>query len=91
MNYAYPADSKGMVLVEAMANEERLKFVFTDNGQPFDPTTRYEVDTSQPIEERPIGGLGIHLIRRYMDSINYERVDGKNILTLRKFLKKENQ
>ncbi|MBR3725132.1 MAG: ATP-binding protein [Bacteroidales bacterium] len=51
---------------------------------PFDPTIREEVDTTLPVEERPIGGLGIHLIRRLMDSINYERREGRNILTLRK-------
>ena len=86
INYAYPAGSPGKVNVEATANDQKLKFVITDTGKPFDPTTRGEVDTSLPVEERNIGGLGIHLIRKYMDSINYEREDGKNILTLRKQL-----
>lgn len=86
INYAYPAGSPGKVNVEATANDQKLKFVITDTGKPFDPTTRGNVDTSLPVEERNIGGLGIHLIRKYMDSINYEREDGKNILTLRKQL-----
>ncbi|MBQ6033357.1 MAG: ATP-binding protein, partial [Prevotella sp.] len=60
-----------------------------DEGTPFDPTTRKEVDTTLPVEERPIGGLGILLVRKLMDSINYERIDGKNVLTLRKNLIKD--
>jgi len=86
MNYAYPQGKEGIILIEAAANDERLKFVITDSGMPFDPTTRPKVDTSLPVDERPIGGLGIHLIRHYMDSINYERIGGQNVLTLRKNL-----
>ncbi len=84
MNYAYPAGLEGDVTIEAMANTEQLTFTVTDSGQPFDPTVREEVDITKPAEERAIGGLGIHLMRRYMDSINYERFEGRNILTLRK-------
>jgi sigma-B regulation protein RsbU (phosphoserine phosphatase) len=86
MSYAYPTGVVGNVNIEAQANEERLKFTITDNGIPFDPTAKAEVDTTLSAEERPIGGLGIHLVRQLMDSINYERIDGKNILTLRKKL-----
>ncbi len=86
MNYAYPAGTLGTINIEACANDQRLKFTITDSGQPFDPTTIQEVDTSLSAEERPIGGLGIHLVRQLMDSINYEYVDGHNVLTLRKKL-----
>jgi sigma-B regulation protein RsbU (phosphoserine phosphatase) len=86
MDYAYPAGTKGNVNIEAKANDQRLKFVITDWGAPFDPTEKSEVDTTLSAEERPIGGLGIHLVRQIMDSINYERTDGKNVLTLRKKL-----
>ena len=89
MNYAYPSGKQGEISVEAQANDVRLKFTICDTGIPFDPTVRAEVDTSLPLEERPIGGLGIHLVRQIMDSINYERVDGKNVLTLRKKLVSE--
>ncbi len=88
MNYAYPAGVKGDVDIEAQINDERLKFVIRDSGTPFDPTAKAEVDTTLSAEERGIGGLGIHLIRQIMDTINYERVDGKNVLTLRKKLTK---
>ena len=86
MNYAYPAGVQGNVNISAEANDERLKFVISDTGKPFDPTTKSEVDTTLSAEDRPIGGLGIHLVRQIMDSINYERTDGKNVLTLRKKL-----
>ena len=84
MTYAYPAGTIGNVNIEAQANDERLQFTIIDSGIPFDPTTKDEVDTTLSAEERPIGGLGIHLVRQLMDSINYERIDGKNVLTLRK-------
>ena len=84
MDYAYPAGKKGDILIEAKANDQCLKIVIIDWGTPFDPTTKAEVDTTLSAEERPIGGLGIHLVRQIMDSINYERIDGKNVLTLRK-------
>ena len=86
MNYAYPEGTNGHINIEAQANNERLKFTITDNGAPFDPTAKEKVDTSLSLSERPIGGLGIYLIRELMDSINYERVEGMNVLTLRKKL-----
>ncbi len=89
MNYAYPLGQTGYINIEAQANDERLKITISDNGKSFDPTAKKEVDTSLSAEERPIGGLGIHLVRHIMDSINYERVNGKNVLTLRKKLPKE--
>lgn len=89
INYAYPKGILGKIDIDALSNDVRLKFVITDEGMPFDPTTRREIDTTLPVEERPIGGLGILLVRKLMDSINYERVDGKNVLTLRKKLNQE--
>lgn len=88
MCYAYPYGVTGDIDLLAEANAERLKFVITDSGKPFDPTTHDDADITLDAEDRDIGGLGIHLMRRCMDSINYERVDNKNILTLRKKLNK---
>ena len=87
MNYAYPAGVKGTVNIDAKASAEWVKFIISDSGAPFDPTAKAEVDTTLSAEERGIGGLGIHLIRQIMDSINYEREDGRNVLTLIKKLK----
>ena len=86
IDYAYPEGTQGDINIEAKANDLRLKFIITDKGTPFDPTAQKEMDTTLSAEERPIGGLGIHLVRQIMDSINYERVDDTNVLTLRKNL-----
>ena len=88
MNYAYPKDTKGDITIEAKANKTELSFIISDTGKPFDPTAKAEVDITLSAEDRAIGGLGIHLIRQIMDHINYERVDGHNILTLIKRLSK---
>ena len=89
MNYAYPSGTVGDVTIEAASNDVRLKFTITDSGKPFDPTVQATVDTTLAAEERSIGGLGIHIMRQNMDSINYERVDNLNVLTLRKKFKVE--
>jgi sigma-B regulation protein RsbU (phosphoserine phosphatase) len=86
MSYAYPIGTKGDVTVQAKATGQWLKFIIIDQGKAFDPTLKGEADTTLNAEERPIGGLGIYLVRQLMDSINYERVDGHNVLTLRKKL-----
>ena len=88
MNYAYP-NGKGDVDIDVQINDEHLKFVIIDSGTPFDPTVKAEVDTTLSAEQRSIGGLGIHLIRQIMDTINYERVDNKNLLTLSKNITKK--
>ena len=87
MDYAYPKDVKGEVRIEAIAEEACLTFVISDSGVAFDPTAKEDADTTLSLEERPIGGLGIFLVRQIMDSVDYERKDGKNILTLKKELK----
>lgn len=84
MNYAYPADVQGNITIEAKSDGQKMKFVISDTGRPFDPTARPEVDTTLGADEREIGGLGIHLMRQIMDNIEYERSDGHNILTLTK-------
>ena len=86
MEYAYPRGTHGDITVEAQANDVRLKFTIIDSGTHFDPTAQADVDTTLSAEDRPIGGLGIHIVRQYMDSINYERISGRNVLTLRKKL-----
>ena len=82
INYAYPLGSQGTISVEARSNGRSLKFVISDTGVAFDPTEASHTDTTLSAEERPIGGMGILLVREMMDSINYERVNSRNILTL---------
>ena len=87
MDYAYPPGQRGEVTIEATSTEGCLKFTIIDSGKPFDPTVQAAVDTSLPARERRIGGLGIHIVRQMMDSINYERMDNLNVLTLKKIIK----
>lgn len=89
MEYAYPAGTLGDVEIDAMAEGETIKFILMDSGTPFDPTKKPEIDTTLSAEERSIGGLGIHLVRQIMDSVNYEYKDGKNVLTLKKIINKQ--
>lgn len=87
MDYAYAPGTIGDVCIEATANETLIEFIISDSGIPFDPTKKEEVDTTLSAEERPIGGLGIHLVREIMDAVSYEYKDNKNILTLSKKIK----
>lgn len=84
INYAYPAGEQGDIAIEATSTATVLKFKIIDNGVAFAPTDAPDVDTSLTAEERQIGGLGIFLVRQLMDTINYERIDHKNVLTLTK-------
>ena len=89
MNYAYPNGTTGYVDIEAEADESAVTFTISDNGTPFNPTEKADVDITLSAEERPVGGLGIHLVRTIMDMVSYEYADHKNILTLKKNLIKQ--
>ena len=89
MNYAYPSGITGDIRIDAHGNNRRMKFVISDEGMPFDPTEVADADTTLKAEDRPIGGLGITLTRKLVDSVNYERIDNRNILTLRKRIDRE--
>ena len=82
VNYAYPEGTTGEIEIEVSSDDKALTFILRDRGKPFDPTTAKEVDITLSAEERNIGGLGIHLIRNYMDVVKYEYCDGQNVLTL---------
>ena len=74
------------VTVEAEVDEESVTVVITDDGPPFDPLEQDAPDTSLSVEERRIGGLGIHLVAQLMDQISYQRMEGKNVVFLVKKL-----
>ena len=65
------------------SEDDNLTIEITDDGIPFDPLKDAKIpDTDAPLEDRPIGGLGVHLVRTMMDEVSYRREDGKNHLTL---------
>lgn len=84
--YAYSKEEKQEIVLYARKSEKNLTFVLTDEGKEFDPTQAPEADVMLSAEERPIGGLGIFLIRQIMDKVEYQRMKGKNVLTLVKKL-----
>lgn len=84
--YAYPNQTGKEISVQAATVANSLVFTLTDSGQAFDPTQVEADDITLSAAERPIGGLGIFLIKQIMDKLEYRRTDGKNILTLEKVL-----
>ncbi len=84
IDYAYPEGTVGNVDIDTAVTDTALTFTITDSGKPFDPTARAEVDIQADIEDRPVGGLGIHLVRKIMDEVRYERRGGRNVLILTK-------
>ena len=87
MNYAYPKGTQGEVRIDAKVCDSYVDFVISDDGTPFNPTEVKDADTTLSAEDRSIGGLGILLVRHYMDKVKYKYVEGQNVLLLRKNLK----
>ena len=86
INYAYPKEEHQSIYLSAALHDDSIVFVLTDTGKEFDPTQAPEADITLSAEERPIGGLGIFLIRQIMNEVKYQRIEGKNVLTLEKKL-----
>lgn len=87
-SYAYGSE-KGKIQVEygvCPLDEDWKKTVicFGDQGRPFDPFARDDPDLELPIEERPIGGLGIYMVKQFMDRATYQYVEGWNKTTIEK-------
>ena len=86
INYAYPKEDHQLIYLSAKLQDATIILVLTDTGKEFDPTMAPEADITLSADEREIGGLGIFLIRQIMNEVKYERIDGKNVLTLEKKL-----
>lgn len=74
----------GETSVSCILGEGRATVTFCDNGVPYDPTQREDPDVHATAEEREIGGLGIFMVKKSMDALHYEFVDGCNRLTIEK-------
>jgi anti-sigma regulatory factor (Ser/Thr protein kinase) len=85
MNYSFLDNREHQIKVRLTLASQFIIEV-EDDGPPFNPLDAPAVDTTMPLEQRPIGGLGIHLMRRFMDEIEYKSEGGKNVLRMRKRL-----
>ena len=83
-SYAYPdGDGKAVIRIDD-SEKGAITITLIDWGTPFDPLKHEDPDISLLAEDRPIGGLGIFMVRKTMDDVKYEYKDGMNILTIRK-------
>ena len=84
VNYAYPDGIDDYLDVEIERQDEQITFRFRDGGVPFNPLMKDSPDISLPMAQRPIGGLGIYLIKMNADDLDYKYVNGENIFTVMK-------
>ena len=84
ISYGFDALDQADLSVELAAGDGEVLAVIRDNGRPFDPFTEApDADTTLRVEDRPVGGLGVLLVRESMDDFSYERRDDFNVVTLR--------
>ena len=89
-NYAYdPETGPATVRVDVTPDGTVVTITFVDNGVPYDPLAKADPDITLSAEQRDIGGLGIFLVKKNMDDVSYEYVNGSNILTLKIGLRSE--
>ena len=84
-HYAYnPETGYATVQVDVIKEPLSVEITFIDNGKPYDPLAKADPDISKSVEDREIGGMGIFIVKKSMDAVNYEYKDGKNRLTIKK-------
>lgn len=84
-HYAYgPAVGKATVRVEVAQSPLTVIITFIDSGIPYDPLSHADPDITLSAEERPVGGLGIYMVKKTMDELSYIHKNGQNILTIKK-------
>jgi serine/threonine-protein kinase RsbW len=87
IRYAHHDDGRQHPIIVRLALEQDvLTAQVEDDGRAFNPLEAPAPDTGASIDDRPIGGLGIHLVRSVMNSVEYRREDGRNVLTMKKTL-----
>ena len=84
--YAYPQGTEADIELMAKSDGKKLTFVISDQGREFDPTTKGDTDLSVNPAERDLGGMGIFIVKNIMNEVSYQRLDGKNLLTMTKGL-----
>ena len=85
--YAYqPGTGEATVRLEITEEPACVMLTFIDGGIPYDPLSHADPDTTLSAQERQIGGLGIFMVKKSMDEVSYQYTDGKNVLSIRKYL-----
>lgn len=85
VSYAYKdSDTNNTVTISINDNDDKTVITFIDGGKHFNPLIKDDPDISLSADERPVGGLGIYLVKKMMDNVEYEYKDNKNILTIEK-------
>ena len=82
--YAYPEGSTADIELVAESDGKELTFVLSDKGKEFDPTAKIDADPDVNPAERDIGGMGIYIVKNIMNQVTYQRLEGKNLLTMKK-------
>lgn len=90
VRYAY-TNGNGFINVSTSVEDGILSIKLKDGGIPFNPLEKEDPDVTAALEDRPIGGLGIFLCKQMMDSVEYEYVDGCNVLTMKKKITNNNK
>ena len=88
INHAYTDKNEGTIAIHCMMMDAKFVVNIIDWGKPFDPTSKPKPDTESGLDERKAGGLGIFLIRKFMDEVSYSRSDCMNLLTIAKYIQK---
>jgi anti-sigma regulatory factor (Ser/Thr protein kinase) len=87
ISYGYEDRGEHWIAVRLEAGDGQVRLEVEDDGREFNPLQHPPVDTTEPLESRPVGGLGIHMIRQLMDTVEYQRRSGRNLLVLTKRIK----
>ena len=82
IKYGYEPGQQGVINVMLGIGQGLVELTVTDDAKPFDPTLAPTPDLHASVEDRPVGGLGLHLIRAFSDTQHYRRDAGRNVLTL---------
>ena len=82
IEHAYGAEDAGDIRCACFVTDSGLKIILRDKGEPFNPDSVPEVDTSLPLDQRKPGGAGVFLMRKVMDEVIFHFEQGENVLTL---------
>ena len=82
--YAYPEGKEEEIELVAESDGKELTFVLSDKGKEFDPTMKEDANPDINPMERDIGGMGIYIVKNIMNQVTYQRLEGKNLLTMKK-------